>query len=69
MTILLVKENHSTLKETSLTSAVLITNLTTFGKTDYLHSKSLLTLILTRYLRLFLFFEKEIDKWKLFLWF
>lgn len=61
--------SHVTLKETSLTLAVLITNLTTFGKRDYLYSKSLLTLIVIRYLRLFFCFEKEIDKWKLFLWF
>lgn len=45
--------SYLTLKESSLTSVVLITNLTTFGKRDYLYSKSLLTLILIRYLRLF----------------
>ena len=60
MIILLVKENHLTLKETSLTLAALITNLTTFGKRDYLYSKSLLTLILTRYLRLFSFLKKRL---------
>lgn len=51
--------SHATLKETSLTLAVLITNLTTFGKRDYLYSKSLLTLIVIRYLRLFSVLKKR----------
>ena len=51
--------SHSTLKETGLTLAVLITNLPTFGKRDYLYSKSLLTLTVIRYLRLFSVLKKR----------